>query len=81
MSKRAKLLAAIRNNPSDVALEDACKVAEWLGFSHKGGSGSHRAYSRAGEPTLLNFQSRNGRIMTHHARQLIEMIDKYGEDL
>jgi hypothetical protein len=81
MSKRAKQFAAIRNNPNDVAFDDACKVAEWLGFVHKGGSGSHRAYGRTGEPAQLNFQSRNGRILAYQARQLIEMIDKYGDDI
>ncbi len=57
-----QLLASIRNNPNDVRFEDACKVAEWLGFVHKGGKGSHRAFSRSGERIGLNFQDRNGRI-------------------
>jgi hypothetical protein len=73
-----KLLAAIRNNLKDVRFEDACKVAEWLGFVHKGGRGSHRAFSRTGEPIGLNFQNRNGKILAYQARQLIAMIDKYG---
>ena len=77
MSRRAKLIAAVRNNPADVRFEDACKIAEWLGFTHKGGKGSHRAYARAGEPIALNFQDRGGRIPRYQAEQLIAMIDKY----
>jgi hypothetical protein len=61
VSSREKLLAAIRNNPKDVRLDDACKVAGWLGFDRKGGKGRHRAFHRSGEPVGLNFQAdRNG---------------------
>ncbi len=79
MSQREKLIAAIRNNPKDVRFDDACKMAEWLGFTrakNRGGT-SHRAYSRAGERIGLNFQNVNGKIKPYQAYQLIEMIDKY----
>lgn len=78
MTKREKLLAAIRVNPKVVRFEDACKVAEWLGFAHKGGQGSHRAFGRADESDLLNFQNRGGTIPPYQARQLIRMMDRYG---
>ena len=77
MSQLEKLIGSIRNNPKDVRFEDACQVAELLGFIHKSGKGHHRAYSREGEPTLLNFQNRQGKIKPYQARQLIEMVDKY----
>lgn len=81
MAKHAKLIAGIRNNPKDVRLEDACKIAKWLGFVHKGkGGGSHFAYSRTGEPVGLNFQDiGGGKIPTYQAKQLIQMLDKYEE--
>lgn len=78
MTKRVKLLAAIRVNPKSVRFDDACKVAERLGFTHKGGQRSHRAFGRADEPDLLNFQNRGGNIPPYQARQLIRMMDKYG---
>jgi len=77
MTRRDKLINAIRNNPKDVRFDDACKVAEDLGFVHKGGQGSHRSFSRTGEPVGLNFQDRNGKIPKYQADQLIAMIDKY----
>jgi len=79
MSQRQKLIEAILNNHKDVAFEDACKVATWLGFTHEGGKGSHKAYKRIGEPTQLNFQNRNGRIVPYQARQLADMIRRYWE--
>ncbi|MGH6635789.1 MAG: type II toxin-antitoxin system HicA family toxin [Gammaproteobacteria bacterium] len=78
MTKREKLFAAIRNNPRAVRFEDACRAAEGLGFIHKGGGGSHMVFARSGEPMVLNFQSKNGYIYPYQARQLIEMMNKYG---
>lgn len=80
MKSRAKLLAAIRNNPRDVRFADACKVAGWLGFVGKGGSGDHHVFQRPGEISALNFQNRKGRIKPYQARQLIEMMDKYEDE-
>lgn len=77
MKSRDKLLAAIRNNPKDVRFADACKVAGWLGFVGKGGSGDHRVFQRPGERIALNFQNRKGKIKPYQAWQLIEMMDKY----
>jgi len=77
MTRREKLLAAIRNNPRDVRFADACKAAEAIGFVRAGGKGSHVVYARTGEPTILNFQNRNGHIPPYQARQLVEMLDKY----
>lgn len=79
MSQYAKLIVAIRNNPKDVRFADACKVARMLGFTSEGGSGSHCALARPGEEIGLNFQSWKGKIPAYQARQLIAMIDKYGE--
>ena len=79
MSKLSKLLAAIVSNPKAVRFADACKAADALGFVHKGGSGSHRAFARPGEPTLLDFQNRDGYVPPYQARQLIAMIEKYAD--
>ena len=77
MTRREKLLAAIRANPRGVRFADACKAAETVGFVSAGGKGSHTVYAKTGEPTILNFQNRNGYIPPYQARQLIEMLDKY----
>ncbi len=80
MGKLSKLLLSVVNNPKSVRFAGACKAAEALGFVHKGGSGSHRAFARPGDPVLLNFQNRDGSIPVYQARQLIAMIEKYGDD-
>lgn len=78
MSKKKKLLKAIRNNPGDIRYDDACRTAELIGFLLRGQSGSHRTYAREGEPVLLNFQNVKGKAKPYQVRQLIEMMDKYG---
>ena len=80
MVKLTRFFEATAANPKGVRFVDACKVAQALGFVHKGGSGSHRAFARPGEPMLLNFQNRNGCIPPYQASQLIAMIEKYGDD-
>ena len=78
MSRRATLLVGICNNPKGVRFEDACKAAEAIGFARAGGKGSHTVYARPGESVILNFQNRGGYVPPYQARQLIEMLDKYG---
>jgi hypothetical protein len=41
MTKQEKLLASLRNNPKTVGFDDACKIAEQLGFTLQGEKGSH----------------------------------------
>lgn len=77
MSRKEKLLAAIRANPKAVRFDDACKAAEFVGFVFHGGEGSHRVYKREGELMILNFQNRKGLIAEYQAKQLIKMIEKY----
>ncbi len=73
-----KLLSGICDSPKNVRLADACKAAEKLGFKAKRQSGSHHAFSKTGEMTLLNFQDvGGGRIPPYQAKQLIRMIEKY----
>jgi hypothetical protein len=78
MTRRDKLIERIRNNPKAVRFEDACKLAQRLGFIHEGGKGSHRVFKRPGEPQQLNFQDRGGYIPPYQAWQLLAMLQKYG---
>lgn len=79
MNAKTKLLAKILSNPIQVRFDEACKCAVLLGFMKKGGAGSHCTFVKPGELRLLNFQNRNGFIPSYQAKQLAQMIDKYGE--
>jgi hypothetical protein len=77
VAKREKLLLAILNSAKDVRFEDACKVAELLGFTGIDRKGSHNGYARPGEIEQLDFQNRGGKIPPYQAKQLQKMISKY----
>jgi hypothetical protein len=77
VSKREKLIQSILDNPKDVRFEDACKVAELIGFGGFDRSGSHNGYARQGEMEQLDFQNRDGKIKAYQAKQLCKMIEKY----
>jgi predicted RNA binding protein YcfA (HicA-like mRNA interferase family) len=79
MSKHDKLLQLVFNVTASMRFDDACKIAELIGFSRKGGQGPHVVYSRDDETTLLNFQNRNGMIKPYQIRQLRDMVEKYGK--
>jgi hypothetical protein len=38
-------------------------------------------FARPEEQTQLNFQEHNGKIKIYHAKQLIQMIEKYEDEL
>ena len=80
MTSKEKLIQTIRANQKAVRFDDACKVAEWLGFKRAGGKGAHVVFVRPGETIMLNFQNRDGTIPLYQARQLILMLNKYGGD-
>lgn len=60
MTRHEKQLESLRNNLKMVRFNDACKIAERLGFTRQGGKGLHRTYGRSDEPILLNIQNRGG---------------------
>ena len=53
MTRRDKLLAAIRANPKAVRFEDACKVAERLGFTYSGAADRARTAYSAGRTSPI----------------------------
>lgn len=81
MSQREKLIERVRENRKNVRFDDACKIAEWLGFSVRKTKGSHHVFARSGERTQLNFQNRGGKIPPYQAQQLIDMVDKYEDEM
>jgi predicted RNA binding protein YcfA (HicA-like mRNA interferase family) len=80
LNTKAKRLAGVLSNPRQVRFEDACRAAREIGFELEGGQGSHVSFGRKDEMTLLNFQNRNGVIPACQAKQLAEMIRRYGDD-
>ncbi len=64
--------------PANARFGDVCKAAELIGFQLRGQVGSHKTFTRSGEPLMLNFQNVQGMAKLYQVKQLIVMMDKYG---
>lgn len=79
MSKREKLLAAVRNNPRDVRFEDLVRLIEALGFVFDRQAGSHRIYVHSNTAIpLINVQdTKNGKAKPYQVEQVLALIDAH----
>jgi len=77
MTRRRKLLEKARNNPGGVRFREICLLADQMGFTRRGGKGSHVVYVRDGVEEILTFQDRNGMAKPYQVRQLLAVIEKY----
>ena len=80
MSKTAKLLEAVRNNPSDVRFDDLRKICEKYFGKHTNSGTSHYVYPTPwkGDPRI-NIQNKNGKAKRYQVIKVIEAIDKLQE--
>ncbi|MEK7828282.1 MAG: type II toxin-antitoxin system HicA family toxin [Deltaproteobacteria bacterium] len=77
MGNIQKLFDKIKNNPKDVRFNDICRLAEYFGFTYRGGKGSHRVYTRKGIHEILNFQNVSGKTKPYQVRQFLKIIEDY----
>lgn len=78
MSKRTKLLEAVRNNPRDVRFEDLVRLVLAVGFQFVRQTGSHAIYQHVEHPAeLLNLQeSKTGKAKPYQVEQVLAVIDR-----
>lgn len=78
MSKREKLISKARNNPKGLRFDEACKLAELIGFEKKGGSGSHSVYASEGIMEIINLQPRkDGKAKGVQVEQILALMDRF----
>lgn len=77
MTRRQKLIEKIRNNPGGIRFQEICRLAEQLGFTKRGGKGSHIVYEKDGVEEILTFQDRNGMAKPYQVKQLLAVIEKH----
>lgn len=80
MSKKNKLLDAVRKNPSDVRFDDLCKICEKAFGKPSKSGGSHNVYKTpwSGDPRV-NIQNKNGMAKPYQVKQVLDAIDKLKE--
>ncbi len=77
MTRRRKLIEKIQNNPAGVRFQEICRLADQLGFTKRGGKGSHIVYEKDGVEEILTFQDRKGMAKPYQVKQLLAVIEKY----
>ena len=77
MTQRQELIEKARNNPAGVRFREICLLAEHVGFTRRGGKGSHVVYEKEGVEEILTFQDRKGMAKPYQVKQLLSVIGKY----
>jgi predicted RNA binding protein YcfA (HicA-like mRNA interferase family) len=74
-----KLLRKARRSPGGLRFEEACRLAECLGFEPvRSARGSHRIFKKPGERSLANLQNRGGQAIPYQVRQILAIADEFG---
>lgn len=78
--KARKVLERILSGSRNIRFEDACRLANALGFELDRTHGSHHIFSHRTVAGLrLNFQpDRNGQMKMYQIRQLIDAMESNG---
>ena len=77
MSRREKLLDAIKNGPNNVTFSQIRKLLELSGFELDRISGSHHVFRR--NATIIPIPVHNNRVKVVYVKRVIEFIEEYGE--
>lgn len=76
MDKRA-FFEKIKRAPNGIRYDEIRRFVEDLGFSFKGGRGSHNVFIKQGVQEILNFQDVQGLVKPYQVRQVIKIIERY----
>ena len=74
MSKKDKLIEAIKNNPKNVKFEDLKKILEDIGYISINRGGSHYLFTRKGSLSLTIPYKRPVKII--YVKQVIRIIEE-----
>ncbi len=79
MSEIDSIIKQMRSNPRNVRFADLSKVCDYY-FGEPRSSGSHRIYKTPwqGDPRI-NIQNDNGKAKAYQVRQVLQSIEKSGE--
>lgn len=75
--KIKQLLTQAMRHPHSLRIGDALRLAEAFGFRQVRTRGSHRIFSRAGIPQLVNLQEVRGMAKGYQVRQLLKLAEKH----
>lgn len=79
MTKREKLLDAVRNNPCDVRFDDLVRLVMALGFvaDHQVGSHSVFVHSNPAVPFVNLQEGKSGKAKPYQVEQVLALVDAH----
>ena len=78
MTRKEKLYERAKRARANFSFNDACALAESVGFEFERQAGSHRIYSHPKAGMILNLQDVGGKVKPYQLRQLLDAIDDFG---
>jgi len=76
MTKRAKRLQKIRQNPQNVSKEMLDNLLRDYDFSPRGGKGSHTVYQHPNDETPIVVAAHGAHVPVYIVRQILDAIDR-----
>ena len=74
MSKKDKLIEAIKNNPKNIKFEDLKKILEDLGYTANNRGGSHYVFTKKDSTSLTIPYKRPVKVI--YVKQVISIIEE-----
>ncbi len=74
MSKKEKLIEAIKNNPTNVKFEDLKKILETLGYKAINNGGSHYVFTKENSMSLTIPYKKPVKVI--YVKQVIKIIEE-----
>jgi len=74
MSKKEKLIEAIKNNPKNVKFEDLRKILENLGYTAVNNGGSHYVFTKENATSLTIPYKKPVKVV--YVKQVIKILDE-----
>jgi len=74
MSKKEKLIEAIKNNPKNVRFEDLRKILESIGYTAVNNGGSHYVFTKENATSLTIPYKKPVKVV--YVKQVIKIIEE-----
>ncbi|MEA3456688.1 MAG: type II toxin-antitoxin system HicA family toxin [Campylobacterota bacterium] len=78
MSKKEKLIRAIKNNPTNIKFEDLKKILEELGYSAINRGGSHYIFTKNNCDSLTIPYKKPVKVI--YVKQVIQIIEEKNDE-
>jgi len=78
MGNLKKLFQKAISKPNNLSFEDACSLAECIGFEFKRQKGDHKIFKNPKlKNEIINLQNVSGKAKPYQVKQLLKIIEKY----